>query len=128
MEIGSGDSCVEKIKAATAPARCALLTLVSNVQVPREIRAMWPARLLAGSAAHASPPSSSVATSESTAVMGVDGLGPSPSVATTEERPGTSTLAAKVRSLLVAPTAMAEGAVAGEAIVLKPGPLLPAAT
>src|SRR5205809_6168491 len=128
MEMGSGDSGVEKIRAATAPARCALLTLVSNEQVPREMRPMRPARLLAGSAVQARPPSSSVATSASSAVIDVDGVGPSPKVATREERPGISTLAAKVRSLLVAPTAIAEGAVAGEAMVLRPGPLLPAAT
>src|SRR4030095_2122041 len=97
---------VEKIKAATAPARCALLTLVSNEQVSLEMRAMRPARLLGGRAAPARRASPSVATSERSAVMGVEGIGRSPNVATSEERPGTSTLAAKRRSLLVGPTVM----------------------
>src|SRR5262249_28749989 len=128
MGIGGGDSFVGKNRAATAPAAPALLTLGSNEQGPREKSAMRPARRFSRRAAPARPPPSRVATSASSAVMGVDGVGPSPNVATTEERPGISTLAAKVRSLLVAPTAMADGAVAGEEIVFKLGPLLPAAT
>ncbi|MCX6622919.1 MAG: hypothetical protein NTY38_18005 [Acidobacteria bacterium] len=57
-----------------------------------------------------------------------EGVGPSSRMATKDGRPSTSTLAAKVRPLRVAPTLRAEGAEAGEPTVFAPGPLLPAAT
>src|ERR1700732_2133562 len=111
-----------------APAFWALISLLSNVHVPRRMRAMWFRRLPAGSGLQARPLWSRVATSVIGAVIGLLGAAPSPSMATNGVKPGTSASAANVLSLVVAPTAIAEGAVAGEEIVFRSVPLLPAAT
>src|SRR5690242_204373 len=55
--------------AAVAPACCASFSFCSKVQTPRRIKAMEPRRLPEGSAEHAMPSPSSVATSTIGAVV-----------------------------------------------------------
>ena len=129
MGMGSGRAWSVYTSAAMAPACCALFSFCSKVQTPRRIRAMDPRRLLAGSAAHAMPLPSSAGDVH----HGRGGQpGPTPNCRRESRhrsrRSDRLAVAANTRSLSDAPTAIAEGAVAGDATVAGSGPLLPDAT
>ena len=114
--------------AATAPARCAFVSFVSNVQSPRKMKAIRPCRAPLGIGRHARPFWSIAATDASCAVIGAGELKPDPGTASTGAAPSIAALAPNTRPFLVAPTVIAEGAVPGEPIVFGSGPSFPAAT
>src|SRR5688572_28257514 len=124
---GDGESGAAYTIAPTAPAAWALFNFISKLHDPRMITATRLPRPLAGSGSHASPVPSSQATSPNGAVTAPAGAGPLPGTAKNDPSPAARTPEANVRLFVVAPTAIADGAVAGEEIVLRPGPLLPAA-
>src|SRR6266851_4188055 len=124
----------------TAPAFCALVTLITKVQAPRSTRAMTPSREAAAIALQPSGSPEILPTSFKGAVKGPEGSGPPPNWPWINCRtegtpfPVTCTPETHVCELVLPAAAMAEGASAGELTVFSVGafwpswPELPAAT
>ena len=114
--------------AAIAPASCATFSLISNRHSPRWMNATLPARLPAGSVLQKRPVGSNVLASTTGPRTGLADPDALPGMPTNGSTPSNETLAAKMRSLIEAPAAIADGAVAGDPMVASPGPSFPAAT
>src|SRR3954453_22268950 len=116
IEIASGRAASVYTTAALAPAVAAFSSFVSKVHTPRKISATDPASDFSGRLLQAIPSPSKAATSDSGPVIG-EGAVESPAKAGTGWRPSICTWEAKIRSLNVLPTEIADGEVPGEAIV-----------
>src|SRR5260370_40867016 len=92
----------------TAPALCALPTLVEKAQLPRRTSAIAPLSAPARSEEQASPSLPSCETSRTGAASGGLGLGPSPNSALMRW-PAASTAAEKTCELVEDPTRIAHG-------------------
>src|SRR4051794_4268409 len=106
--------------APTAPARCALSTLVKKSQSPRAISAKAPVNDPALREEQPRPSLPSWDTSRAGAASVGAGLGPSPNSAG-KRCPPEATAAKKRCELVDAPTVIADGAVPGVLIVLSVG-------
>src|SRR5882724_2630324 len=107
MAIGS-PATLFTITTAIAPASCAARIFVEKLHVPREINAIFPARLPAGRAAQARPRP--------------------PVLFETTTNGAVKSLVTTAKSPLAAPAVSARAAEPGDSTVSRPGPLLPAAT
>src|SRR5712691_7252376 len=96
----------------TAPARCALFTLVGKSQAPRWMSAIAPFRVPFPNGEQALPSSCNWETSRTGAVRVGLGFGPPPNKALIRRAPA-RTEAKKICELVEPPTVIADGAVPG---------------
>src|SRR5450432_2890942 len=112
----------------TAPPAAALFILISKLQMPRSTNTTIPLDDPSGNGEQASEVASRLTTSSNGPATAWPGSGPLPVYAGYGVTPSTVTAYANERSLRIAPTEIASGALARFASVVAPGPLFPADT